>query len=165
MTTALLTPPEITDATRRQLLWGGAALTTLAVVGCGTPDEPDAAAPRTRVITSANGPVWIPLDPQRVVALDPVTTEHLAALGVSAVGATVEGFFEPLALLQPDAAHVLGADGTPNIELIASLQPDLIVGWPPFVEGFGGRLDDVGPIRGDLPRRLPRLERRPALRR
>lgn len=46
MTTALLAPPEITDATRREFLTGLAAAGLL--VGCGTTEPQAPAEPATR---------------------------------------------------------------------------------------------------------------------
>lgn len=127
-----------------RVVFGGDGL-----AGCDSDEGGAEEASVSRVVTGANGDVTIPVDPRRVVAVDPVTTEHLAALGIEAVGATVDGFFADLAPLHPDAEHILGSDGI-NLERVAALRPDLILGWPAFVEGAEDQLGSIAPYVGTV---------------
>jgi len=112
----------------------------LAVGGCAggtsSADEPagSVAEAGTRTVETAFGTVDIPADPQRVVALEGGTGPLLEA-GIVPV-ATADGdyadSFLPAELEQvADLPIVMGADGW-DYEKIASLEPDLIVG---FVRG------------------------------
>jgi iron complex transport system substrate-binding protein len=112
----------------------------LAVGGCagGTSaaDEPagTSAEAGTRTVETAFGPVTIPADPQKVVALEGGTGPLLEA-GIVPV-ATADGDWAESYLPEEfeqvaDLPIVLGPDGW-DFEKIASLQPDLIVG---FVRG------------------------------
>lgn len=69
--------------------------------------------------------------PLRVVTLSSDSTEAMLALGITPVGAsrTLEGNPWP-PHLQPllQGVTVVGLEGNPDLELIASLQPDLILG-------------------------------------
>jgi iron complex transport system substrate-binding protein len=112
----------------------------LAVGGCagGTSaaDEPAGASAEagTRTVETAFGPVTIPAAPQKVVALEGGTGPLLEA-GIVPV-ATADGDWAESYLPEEfeqvaDLPIVMGADGW-DYEKIASLQPDLIVG---FVRG------------------------------
>lgn len=112
----------------------------LAVGGCagGTSvaDEPpgSSAEAGTRTVETAFGKVDVPADPQRVVALEGGTGPLLEA-GIVPV-ATADGDYADSYLPEEfeqvaDLPIVMGADGW-DYEKIASLRPDLIVG---FVRG------------------------------
>lgn len=152
MTTVLTPPPSIDDVTRRDLLRGiGALGAGWVLASCGT------AAPRrggpgaTREAVGADGGVvTVPADPQRVVAADQQSLARLLDLGVVPVaagttspGLTGERDFNP-------ALYPLGAGevqpllfSEPDYELIATLEPDLVVMFAPFVDG--GVAGGVGP--------------------
>jgi iron complex transport system substrate-binding protein len=111
---------------------------TLALVGCGVPSPggeaaaaaPTAAAARTRIVIDVTGTrVEIPIQPQRVVALD-----EPAALNLLAIGVTPDAAFQgwktvvPAELLRRAGIKVLTtADYRPRLEEVAILKPDLIV--------------------------------------
>ncbi len=122
---ALLLAPVLAAA----LVVSGCAPTTDAGEPAST-----AAESATRTVETAFGEVTIPADPQQVVALEGGTGPLLEA-GIVPV-ATADGdwpdSFLPAEYEQvADLPIVLGADGW-DYEKIASLQPDLIVG---FVRG------------------------------
>ncbi len=130
--------PMRDDATRRQFLIGGAALTAL-LAGCGSDDgsSPDAPAgdgrfPRT--LAGKEGAATIPTQPGRVVAVGfQRDTDTVLALGVTPIAMVRHDSFESgsapwvekvLAGARPQLLE--GADGLP-FEQIAGLRPDLIV--------------------------------------
>ena len=111
----------------------------VVLTGCGTTAEPeteknDAAAKpaETRTVTHAMGETQkVPSNPQRVVILTNEGTEALLALGIKPVGAvkswTGSPWYEHIAK-DMEGVTVVGDESQPNLEAIASLQPDLIIG-------------------------------------
>lgn len=98
--------------------------------------QPAGDAPATRTITHAAGTTEVPRDPQRIVATtDQNALLPLLELGVQPVGSA--------GLLDPDGStsfrrtegfdtsgvEFTGPYGEPNLEKVASLSPDLIVGY------------------------------------
>lgn len=117
---------------RRWKQWGITvlALFTLGlVVAChgGTPTVSGRSADCTPVDHVA-GTTCVPNQPQRVVALDSKSLEHLLSLGIKPIGATFSGQLD--AHLQQDVTEIenIGSVGEPNLERIVALQPDLIIG-------------------------------------
>jgi iron complex transport system substrate-binding protein len=106
----------------------------LALVGCSAPsgdtDAPGAAAGETRTVTDVVGDeVEIPVDPQRIVALD-----EPAALNLLAIGITPDVAFQgwktvvPAELLESRGIEILTTAGYyPELEEVAALDPGLIV--------------------------------------
>lgn len=138
---------------------GGAAFATAFLMACGDADETCAAfeststqppsdavagndavaAPASRVITHARGEVAVPANPQRAVVL----TNDLAnvvALGINVVGAArlerTRQHFPDLATQFEDVASL---DQPPDVELVLSLDPDLIIGSRPILSGRSSR--------------------------
>jgi len=130
--------------------WGLALLLlTVFIAGCGTKagNTGDAASTNAsatseatpaasqggeeRVIKHAMGETKVPTNPQRIVVLTNEGTEALLALGVKPVGA-VQSFtgdpWYPHIKDQMTGVEVLGKESEPNLELIAALKPDLIIG-------------------------------------
>ncbi|SFK67037.1 iron complex transport system substrate-binding protein [Paenibacillus sp. 1_12] len=90
---------------------------------------PQAEVPR--VIKHAMGEETLTGTPKRVVILTNEGTEALLAVGIKPVGAVKSWYGEPwYAHIKADMQDViaLGDELQPNIELIASLKPDLIIG-------------------------------------
>lgn len=126
-------PPQILDdLTRREFLIG-AGLVALAPA-CGNDEESDgdgSSSGQTRTVEHALGTTEVPKDPQRVVSLDPTTTETLLALGITPVGSVTyvdSPISEALRDRAEDEIEELGSTTEPNMEKIAALEPDLIVG-------------------------------------
>lgn len=91
----------------------------------------ETAAPLTRTIRHSMGETVITGTPKRVIALEWTYVEDLLAVGVQPIGvADIEGYNTwvkiPVALGK-DAVDV-GLRGEPNLETIATLKPDLIIG-------------------------------------
>lgn len=84
-------------------------------------------------VQTAMGPVVVPDHPIRIVSLSNDATEALYTLGLQPVGATAALNGDPWSpVLQSVMEHaqvlVLGLETNPDLERIASLQPDLILG-------------------------------------
>ena len=107
----------------------------IALTACVAPiaapvSPPAATTAAVRVIKHALGETEITGTPQRIVALEWKYAEDLLAIGLQPVGvADIAGYNEwvkiPVAL-SPDVVDV-GTRQAPNLELLASLQPDLIL--------------------------------------
>ncbi len=99
--------------------------------------DDDMLAAETRTFVDAMArTVEIPVDPQRVVVLSEIDLDSLLALGIVPVGApngrgqtTLPSYL----IEQIDGQTTsLGALGEPNLEMVASLAPDLIVYSDPY---------------------------------
>ncbi|WP_239617842.1 ABC transporter substrate-binding protein [Cohnella mopanensis] len=102
-----------------------------AASNSSSPAGDNSAAGTERVIKHAMGVTKIKGTPQRIVVLTNEGTEALLALGVKPVGAvkswTGSPWYEHIKD-QMDGVTELGEEGQPNLELIAGLKPDLIIG-------------------------------------
>lgn len=115
------------------------------------------AAGDTRVVDSAQGPVEVPAQPQRIVSLhDAAITHPLTELGAPVVGSAGriddEGrlFIRGVRDLHSEGFEELGIEflGTfnqLNAERIAMLEPDLIIA-PPWQQHQLPRLEAVAPV-------------------
>lgn len=94
------------------------------LVSCGPTQAPEHAAAAVVRIDSAGRSVAVPPEPQRIVSLAPSATELVYALGAEQLLVAVDDF-SPL----PDGRQLprVGAF-TLDFELIAALEPDLILG-------------------------------------
>ncbi|WP_068777383.1 ABC transporter substrate-binding protein [Paenibacillus sp. FJAT-26967] len=138
-------------------------LTMIAVVtaGCsstgttpsasGTPGStgtPAPAADTVREITHAMGKTEIKGTPQRVVILTNEGTEALLELGVKPVGAVKSGVgntWYPHIKEAMQGVTELGEEVQPNLELIVSLKPDLIIGNKVRHEKIYDQLTKIAP--------------------
>jgi ABC-type Fe3+-hydroxamate transport system substrate-binding protein len=103
--------------------------------------EPAVASPQqssdndneVRVITHAMGETEITGTPERVVILGPPFLEYLTLLGVEPVGAasveTTERRYASTGLSLPEGVVNVGESWEPNFEVLAQLEPDIIIGW------------------------------------
>ncbi|CAG7644112.1 putative siderophore-binding lipoprotein YfiY [Paenibacillus solanacearum] len=85
----------------------------------------------TRKVKHAMGETDVPVNPKKVVILTNEGTEALLSLGVKPVGAvksfTGNPWYDHIKA-DMQGVQVLGEESQPNLELIASLKPDLIIG-------------------------------------
>ncbi|WP_297578575.1 iron-siderophore ABC transporter substrate-binding protein [Devosia sp.] len=99
-------------------------------------------------ITHAMGVTDVPDNPQRIVVLTNEGTEALLAVGVVPVGAVESWKGNPwYDYLMPQMGEVtlLGTEGDPNLELIATLEPDLILGSKVRQEKIYEQLSAIAP--------------------
>ena len=100
------------------------------------------------VVRHAMGETPIPRTPQRVVVLTNEATEALLALGVKPVGAANSWLGDPwydhIAPMMEGVTPV-GKEDQPNLEAIAALQPDLILGTKMRHEKIYPQLSQIAP--------------------
>lgn len=134
--------------TRRRFLAAALAVSTAAaLVACGSGGS-DTAASDTRVVRHAMGETKVPVNPQRIVVIDSPHTDALVSLGITPVGAAVaaanEGFPGYLRDKLDGTANV-GLISGPDIEEIATLRPDLIIGSKVRHEKLYQQLSAIAP--------------------
>jgi iron complex transport system substrate-binding protein len=133
----------------RSLAVAGLALVLAAACG-GDDDESGGAGNEsdTREVDHAMGVVDVPVAPERVVVLDSSFLDAAVALGIEPVGATeaTEGAGVP-GYLADDAGDVaiVGLTDTPNLEAVAALRPDLILGAKVRHEEIYDELSGIAP--------------------
>lgn len=121
----------------------------LAAAACGDDDTDEANAPAaTREVAHAMGTTEVPSDPERVVVLDSSFLDAALALRVTPIGATEAsagfGMPEYLADQVPDI-EVVGLTDEVNLEAVAALRPDLILGAKVRHEDLYDELSDIAP--------------------
>lgn len=141
---------------KRRAMLRLAALCALLSVG-----PVDAVSART--VEHAMGRIKVPAEPKRVVALTNEGTEALLALGITPAGAVRSWLGDPwyahIAAAMSDVP-VVGTEHAPNLEVIAALQPDLIIGNKLRQEAIYPQLSAIAPtvfstrLRGDWRRNL-----------
>lgn len=127
------------------------ALVALAALTLATPVL-------AREITHAMGTTDVPDNPQRIVVLTNEGTEALLAVGITPVGAVRswlgDPWYEHIAGEMADVT-VVGEESAVNLEAIAALQPDLILGNKTRQEKIYEQLSAIAPtvmserLRGD----------------
>lgn len=131
--------PGIEDITRRDFLVGGAA--ALLLGGCGGSGGNEASG-ETKTVEHAMGTTEVPVNPQRIVTLGTLSVfDPLVQLGITPVG-TVDGIN---VLSDVEGLEFVGDSEEPNLEAIAALEPDLIVGDTFNPEEAYERLSQIAP--------------------
>lgn len=124
------------------------ALALLAACGDRSSEQDNAANDTKRQVEHAMGTAAVPAEPQRVVVLDSSFLDAALALGVTPVGATEAsagvGTPDYLADRVPDI-DAIGLTDEPNLEAIAALRPDLILGAKVRHEELYDELADIAP--------------------
>lgn len=155
--TTLLTRPDrvpeiCDDATRREFLAGLAAAGLLAACGAeGTAVDEDLGA-ATRSVAHTSGITDVPVDPQRVIAIDYSIAVGLIALGLPPIAAPsdLEVFLAAVAEVLPSPPDVpddaTTDSGEISFEAIAARGPDVILGTDDEVDSYA-LLSDVAPHR------------------
>lgn len=112
------------------------------VAGIGTPwaSAQDGDGPRT-VMDFMGRPVTIEAPPQRVVGMSASISEMLFAIGVTPVGVTAGMDYPAAALGLP----TFGSGYQPDLEALAALEPDLIIGNGQLNMGFADQLNAIAP--------------------
>ncbi|GAA0524472.1 ABC transporter periplasmic component [Saccharopolyspora subtropica] len=106
------------------------ALGATAACGASTGEQPAAPQAGERVITHAKGQTKITGTPQRVVVLDTGELDAVLALGVKPVGTVLPDAnqnLQPYLAEKAGNIEIVGTIGSPNLEKIAALKPDLIL--------------------------------------
>jgi ABC-type enterochelin transport system, periplasmic component len=97
------------------------------------------AEPQTVEITDVYGTVTVPVNPQRVVALDNRTFQTLEAWGIELVAAPKPIMPEGIGYKTDDSILDVGSHNDPNLEMIAAADPDLVI----VGQRFAGRYDEI----------------------
>lgn len=117
-----------------------------------------APAASARDVVHSMGTTEVPDAPQRVVVLTNEGTEALLAVGITPVGAVRSWLGDPwYDHIADEMAEVtvLGEESAVNLELLAALEPDLIIGTKIRHEAIYGQLSAIAPtviserLRGD----------------
>jgi len=120
-----------------------------ANVSTSTPAPTDAASTEApRVIKHAMGETTLTGTPERVVILTNEGTEALLAVGITPIGAVQSWIGDPWYDHIKDEMQEVTAVGDelqPNIEMIASLKPDLIIGNKVRQEKIYEQLNQIAP--------------------
>ena len=124
--------------------------TTNAEAGAEQPADPPAEETQdeTRQVEHAMETTELTGTPKRVVVLTQEGTEALLELGVTPVGAVNSGLGDgwfPHIADQMEGVTELGDESQPNLELILSLQPDLIIGNKIRHEEIYSQLKEIAP--------------------
>lgn len=118
---------------------GAVAALSLALTGCAAAasDAEEPAASGTITIEDNHGEVEVPVNPERVVALDNHVFETLSAWDVPLVAAPkqIMGSIWP-AYTDDEAVLDAGAHFEPKLESIVAAQPDLIIAGYRFAESY-----------------------------
>lgn len=156
METGLLATEQKVDAVRAPLSrrpvtvrTGAVVLAALLLAGCSTPSatgEDAEESAGSRSVEHARGTATVPETPQRIVVLEPLELDTAVALGVTPVGAAVAsntaGIPEYLGV---DGVEPVGTVPEPDIEAIAALEPDLILGTESRHSKLYEQLDSIAP--------------------
>jgi iron complex transport system substrate-binding protein len=103
---------------------------------------------KTRVIQHAMGESKVTIEPKRIIVLDNGTLDNLLALGIKPIGAPTVFLEEPYPAYLKDQTEGIQNVGTidePNLETIASLSPDLILGSKDTHEAIYEKLKQIAP--------------------
>lgn len=132
------------------------AVTVLA--GCSSEKGTDAGASnagstgqnadQSYVVKHAMGETKIPKTPERIVILTNEGTEALLALGIKPVGAVKSWTGDPWydhIKAEMEGVKNVGTESQPNIEEIAALKPDLIIGNKMRIEKVYDQLSQIAP--------------------
>lgn len=142
--------------------------TILFLAACGNSSEQDDKADKEKegtktedtsyTVEHAMGTTKLDKAPEKVVILTNEGTEALLSMGVTPVGAvqswTGDPWYEHIADDMKDV-QVVGTESEVNVEAIAALQPDLIIGNKMRQEKIYDQLNDIAPtvfaetLRGD----------------
>ncbi len=126
-----------------------AVTAVLALGGCASTAAVSASSPTasgTHAVTHARGTTEVPNAPQRVVVLEPVELDTAVALGVTPVGAAVASNIAGVpAYLGVEGVTPVGTVPEPDLEAIAALAPDLILGTESRHSKLYGQLSAIAP--------------------
>lgn len=109
------------------------AAAALVVAGCAAQpsaaDTSSEASVAPRAVEHARGVTEVPEQPQRVVTLEPLELDTAVSVGITPVGAAVASNVAGIpTYLGVDGVQPVGTVPEPDLEAIAALKPDLILG-------------------------------------
>jgi iron complex transport system substrate-binding protein len=132
----------------RWLAPAAALLLALTACGSGGSDARSDTEAETRTIVHAMGKTEVPVQPKRVIVLDTDKLDTAVTLGVIPVGAANADDLDSWPTYLGDAVKNVQQVGTlqePNLEAIAKLNPDLILGSAFRQKDFYAKLNAIAP--------------------
>lgn len=132
---------------RRSVPVTAMAVLSLVLAGCGGSSEEASAAGGKATVDHVMGSTEVTCEPKRVVTLGQGETDSTLALGVTPVGA-VNPWTDDWYTYLPDGMDKIQRVGTetePDLEAIAALQPDLILGSKLRHEALYDQLSQIAP--------------------
>lgn len=134
--------------TRRRFLAASlAVVAAVTLTGCGSSKD-DGGAAETRTVQHAMGETKVPKDPQRIVVIDSPQLDALVALGLKPVGASqsaANAGFPGYLNDKLEGTTSVGMTTSPDLESIAKLKPDLIIGSKVRHEKIYPQLSAIAP--------------------
>lgn len=119
-------------------------LSSLMLAACS--GQAEQSNEKTRTITHEAGKTKVPEQPKKVVALEFSFVDALDELGITPVGIAQENKTDVSGLLGKDIEFTeVGTRQQPNLEVISSLQPDLIIGDFNRHKGIYKQLQEIAP--------------------
>nr|WP_323679398.1 Fe(3+) dicitrate ABC transporter substrate-binding protein [Exiguobacterium indicum] len=119
-------------------------LSSLMLAACSS--QAEQSNEKTRTITHEAGKTKVPEQPKKVVALEFSFVDALDELGITPVGIAQENKTDVSGLLGKDIEFTeVGTRQQPNLEVISSLQPDLIIGDFNRHKGIYKQLQEIAP--------------------
>ncbi|MFN6461436.1 MAG: iron-siderophore ABC transporter substrate-binding protein [Nostoc sp. DedVER02] len=84
-----------------------------------------------RIVQHAMGEICVPNYPKRIVTLNPAALGNAIALGIQPAGSATErsNQWPPYLKDKIEGIKFIGTWGEPNLESVALLKPDVIIGW------------------------------------
>jgi iron complex transport system substrate-binding protein len=133
--------------TKQLKTWLLNSLLTIAIavwaISCQSSPSVDTVSPDCRMIVHPLGETCVPEQTSRVVALDHTAAGDLLSLGVMPIG-VANNLLPQIATLVPDVPR-LGQSNQINLEAVAALQPDLILGGAWEIEAVYDKLSAIAP--------------------
>ncbi|UCR88452.1 siderophore ABC transporter substrate-binding protein [Mycetocola spongiae] len=137
----------MTSTIRRSLLGATALLAALALAGCSTASTPEKSGEAASTITvkAANGSIEVPVNPQKVVALDNTSFETLRDWGITPVAVPKpllpkKGYEEWIN--NKDIVDI-GNHREPDLEALSAVDADLVIGGYRFGE-YTEKITEMG---------------------
>jgi len=119
-------------------------LSSLMLAACS--GQAEQTKEKTRTITHEAGKTKVPEHQKKVVALEYSFVDALDELGITPVGIAQENKTDVSGLLGKEIAFTeVGTRQQPNLEVISSLQPDLIIGDFNRHKGIYKQLQEIAP--------------------
>lgn len=107
-----------------------------------TVTEEDSEEAQTVEITDVHGRVVVPVNPKNVVSLDNRTFETLADWGIELAAAPKAVMAEDSPYVSDDSVQDIGNHREPNLEVIAAVEPELVI----IGQRFAAFYDDIKEI-------------------
>ena len=133
---------------RRALPIAAAAVLSLVLAGCGDAgSEEEMSSGEVVTVDHAMGSTEVSCTPERIVTLGQGETDSTLALGVTPVGVVSPWTDDWYSYMPADVeeAEVVGTETEPDLEAIAALEPDLIIGSKLRHEALYPQLSQIAP--------------------